>query len=64
MMLSDTFDLSSGIPVLIAANLGLLCALDVPFEELGGFAVVLDTAVIFAVELRPIKVYFDVLGFP
>ena len=57
------YDLSSGSPVLVAANLFFPAAGNVPFADFGGFAVVLDLAAVFAVEFGPIKVDLGVIGF-
>ena len=53
----------SGSPVLVAANLFFPGAGYVPFVDLGVFAVVLDTAGVFAVEFSPVKVDVGVIGF-
>ena len=53
----------SGTPIFVTANLGFPAALDIPLEELGVFAVVLDPAGAFAVEVSPVKIDFGVIGF-
>jgi len=53
----------SGSPVLFAANLLFPAALDVPFAGFGVFAVVLDPAGAFAVEVSPAKIEAGVIGF-
>ena len=54
---------TSGTPVFIAANLFFPAALDVPFADFGVFAVVLDPAGAFAVEVSPAKIEGGVIGF-
>ena len=53
----------SGTPVLAAALLFFPGAGYVPFVDLGVFAVILDTAGVFAVEFSPVKVDVGVIGF-
>ena len=53
----------SGSPVLAAALLFFPRAGYVPFVDLGVFAVILDTAGVFAVEFSPVKVDVGVIGF-
>ena len=53
----------SGSPVFVAANLFFPAALDVPFADFGIFAVVLDPAGAFAVEVSPAKIEAGVIGF-
>ena len=53
----------SGTPVFVAANLFFPAALYIPFEDFGVFAVVLDTAGAFAVEVSPAKIEAGVIGF-
>ena len=53
----------SGSPVFAAALLFFPRAGYVPFVDLGVFAVILDTAGVFAVEFSPVKVDVGVIGF-
>ena len=49
-------NLSSGSPVFVAVNLFFPAAGDVPFVDFGVFAVVLDLAGVFGVEVSPMEV--------